>query len=112
MGYNVLWPLKTQSKYDIAIENSGRVEKIQIKKATWSLAGSHKYLQARLSKCKKKDGFSYQKEEVDFFIFTDLETVWKVPYEDIKGMTSVCLGSSNPKYRTYTKYDASKWIIS
>jgi hypothetical protein len=110
-GFNVLWPLKTQIKYDLAIEKEGKIYKIQVKKATWSKSGPYEYLQSRTSKGHKGGGFHYEKTDVDYFLFTDNKTVWFVPYEEINGMTSVCLGSTNPKYSPSTKYNATKWII-
>ena len=112
MGYSILWPLKTQTKYDLAIEIDGTIKKVQVKKASWSVSGTHKYLQCRFHHGLKKDGFRYSNKDVDLFLITDNITVWLIPFEDVEGMTSVCLGSSNPNYRAYTKYDPNKWVIS
>ena len=110
-GYNVLWPLKTQIKYDLAIEKDGVIYKVQVKKATWSKAGAYQYLQARTSKGLKGRGFHYDETDVDYFLFTDRVSLWLAPYSDIKGMTSVCLGSSNPNYKPYTNYNPKEWLI-
>lgn len=110
-GYNILWPLKTQSKYDLVIEKDGKLSKIQVKKASWSKSGAFEYLQARLAKGKRTTDLHYEETDVDYFLITDRKRVWLIPYEDINGMKSVCLGSTNPNYNPYTKYDPYKWLL-
>ncbi len=110
-GYNILWPLKTQSKYDLVIEYDGKLFKVQVKKATWSRAGSFEYLQSRLSKDKRTSSLHYKDTDVDYFLITDRNKVWLIPYEDIKDMKSVCLSSTNPNYKPYSKYDPDKWLV-
>lgn len=97
----------TQSEYDLVIEFNGKFQSVQVKKATWSKAGNYSYLQARVV---SKDKRRYR-VNVDLFCFTDNKTVWLVGANKLEDMTSVCLGSTNLKYRQYTKYDATEWII-
>lgn len=110
-GWNILYPLVTQSRYDIVIEKDNIFYKVQIKKATWSTTGKFKYLQARLSGKNKLTHTPYKREDVDYFAFTDLERVWMFPYEEIGHQTSVCLGSTNPNYKPQTSYRAEEWLI-
>lgn len=110
-GYNVLWPLMTQSRYDIVIEKDGQYQSIQVKKATASKTGPYTYLQARLSSRNKNSRPKYEEGEFDFFAFTDMQRVWLAPFSELSGQTSVCLGSSNPTYKPHTKYNAKDWLI-
>jgi PD-(D/E)XK endonuclease len=110
-GYTVLWPLMTQSRYDIVIEKDGQFQSVQIKKATASRTGEFTYLQARLSSRNRNSRPKYETGEVDLFAFTDMERIWLAPFTDLEGYTSVCLGSTNPRYKPQTKYEASKWLI-
>lgn len=110
-GYTVLWPLMTQSRYDIVIEKDGVFQSIQVKKATASKTGEFTYLQARLSTRNKNSRPRYEAGEFDLFAFTDMERIWIAKFSELDGATSVCLGSTNPKYRPQTKYDARKWLI-
>lgn len=111
LGYNVLWPLMTQSRYDLVVEKDGVFQRLQVKKATSSKAGPHTYLQARLSNRKKDSVALYLDGEFELFVFTDLKRIWVAPYKELAGYTSVCLGSTNPSYKPFTKYDASTWLM-
>ncbi|MDI6993225.1 group I intron-associated PD-(D/E)XK endonuclease, partial [Escherichia coli] len=48
LGYEVFFPLMTQSKADFLVLKDGKVLKIQVKKASWSQAGPYQYLQSRI----------------------------------------------------------------
>lgn len=110
-GYTVLWPLMTQSRYDIAVEKDGKFATVQVKKATGSNNGTFTYLQARLSSRNKNSRPKYETGEFDFFAFTDMDRIWLAPFDELEGYTSVCLGSTNPKYKPQTKYKAEEWLI-
>ena len=99
-------PFLTQCKYDLVVEFDGEFSSIQVKRATWSRSGPHKYLQARLERGRKR-----LDTDVDAFAFTDCERVWVVPAEKLGGLTSVCLDCSNPDYRPYRKYEPKEWLI-
>jgi len=109
--FSIYWPLITQSRCDLVVEKDGSFAKVQIKKATWSKTGNYQYLQARVIGKNKLTNTPYQSKDVDVFIFTDLERIWIVPFEEIEGFTSVCLDSSNPTYKPRTKYDPRKWLL-
>ncbi len=110
-GYTVLWPLMTQSRYDIVIEKGGVFQTIQVKKATASKTGEFVYLQARLSTRNKGSRPKYESGEFDLFAFTDMERIWLAPFSELEGCTSVCLGSTNPRYKPQTKYCAEEWLV-
>lgn len=112
-GYNILWPMITQSRYDFVAEDSeGRFLKVQVKKASWSKTGPYKYLQARITGKNKQTNTPYKKGDVDEFAFTDLETIWCAHFDEVGYLTSVCLASTNPKYKPQTSYDADKWKMT
>lgn len=108
-GFNVLYPLVTQSRYDLVVEKDGVFSRIQVKKATQSKTGPYEYLQARLSSRNKFSKPIYVKGEFELFAFTDMGDVWLAPFEELEGYTSVCLGSTNPNYKPKTAYDAEAW---
>lgn len=110
-GYSILWPLTTQSRYDIVIEKNGVFQKVQVKKATASKTGPYTYLQARISGKNKLANTPYKPEDVDIFVFTDMDKLWVAPYSEVGHLTSVCLSSSNPKYKPQTKYNAKDWLL-
>jgi len=111
LGYSVLWPFVTQSRYDLVIEKDGVFSKIQVKKATKSKTGKYEYLQSRLSGKNKLTNTPYTSKDVDYFAFTDMEKLWLAPFNEIGHQTSVCLGSSNPNYKSQTLYEAAKWLV-
>lgn len=109
-GYNVLWPLTTQSRYDLVTEDDeGTFRRIQVKKASWSKTGKYQYLQARITGKNKQTNTPYKETDVDEFAFTDMKRIWFAHRSEILPLTSVCLDSTNPKYKPQTKYDASRW---
>ncbi len=110
-GYNVLFPLATQSRYDLVAEDcEGRFIKIQVKKATWSKSGSYSYLQARISGKNKLTNTPYKSKDIDEFAFTDMNRVWFAVFEEVGNLTSVCLDSTNPNYKPQTKYNPERWL--
>lgn len=100
LGYELFFPLMTQSKADFLALKEGKVFKVQVKKASWSTTWNFKYLQARIHGKSKRDPDK-----------TDNERLWVIPYDEIGHQTSVCLDSTNPKYKPQTKYDARKWLV-
>ena len=112
LGYEIFFPLMTQSKADFIALKDGQLYKVQVKKASWSTTHQFQYLQSRIHGKGKRDPKKwYAKEDVDIFAITDNERVWWIPYEEIGHQTSVCLGSTNPKYKPQTKYKAEDWLI-
>lgn len=111
-GYNILWPMITQSRYDfVAEDKEGRFIKVQVKKATWSTTGKYKYLQARIIGKNKQTNTPYKLGDVDEFAFTDLKDIWAAHYNEVGEFTSVCLGSTNPTYKPQTKYNSENWKL-
>lgn len=111
IGYGVLWPFMTQSRYDLVIEEGDRFYKVQVKKASWSRSGNFKYLQARITGKNLLTNTPYTVKDLDIFAFTDMDRIWLARFDEIEGMTSVCLGSTNPKYKPQTKYNAEAWLV-
>jgi hypothetical protein len=111
LGFQVLWPHGTQARYDLATDTAGVFQRIQVKKATWSTTHNFQYLQARISSRNKNSRPKYEAGEFEAFAFTDLNRVWVIPFDVIGHQTSVCLDSTNPKYKPQTKYRAGDWIV-
>jgi len=112
LGYEVFFPLMTQSKADFLAMKDGAPLKVQVKKASWSDNSYYKYLQARIHGKGKRDPQKwYTADDVDYFAITDNDRVWWIPYSEIGHQTSVCLDSTNPTYKPQTKYKASDWLI-
>lgn len=111
-GYEIFFPVMTQSKADFIALKDGKCLKVQVKKASWSTTWAFKYLQCRIHGKGKRDPKKwYTLEDVDYFAITDNERVWWMPYGEIGHQTSVCLDSNNPKYKPQTQYDAKKWLL-
>lgn len=110
-GYSIHWPSTAQSRYDLLLGNEkNEYARVQVKKASWSQSGPYQYLQARI-KSRNIGGKLYSADEIDLFAFTDLNKVWIAPIVELEEQTSVCLGSTNPEYKSQTKYDSSKWLL-
>lgn len=113
-GYQVYFPMATQSKCDFVIERDNKLLKVQVKTAAWNRAGRYNYLQCRLVS-RNQMGYKgfYQKGDFDVIVFISPEKrMWTTFYEDIEGLTSVCLDSDNPNYKIRTeKYNPSSWKV-
>ena len=111
-GYGVYFPFLTQSRHDLVVSFDNLFFKVQVKTATWSKTGPYQYLQCRLVS-RNKYRRAYTEDDVDIFVFVDdTKRVWMCSFDDLKGLTSVCLDSTNPKYRPKKKYDSNKWRIT
>ncbi len=111
-GWDIFWPHAAQSKIDFIAVKEGTVKRVQCKKATWSQTGPYKYLQSRVSSRNKVPVPKYQKDDFDIIVFTDDEgRIWLTEIENILGMTSVCLDSTNPAYKPQTKYEPKGWRV-
>lgn len=111
-GYNILWPMLTQSRYDfVAEDKEGRFLKVQVKKATWSKSGNYNYLQARISGKNKLTNTPYKRGDIDEFAFTDMNDIWAAHFDEVGDLTSVCLKSDNPSYKSQTKYKPINWLL-
>lgn len=110
-GWDLYWPHAPQSRADFVVSKGTKTLTVQCKKATWSKAGPYEYLQARLSSRNKESRPKYEEGDFDLIAFTDMNSIWLTEFSQIKDMTSVCLGSTNPDYKPYTKYDAMSWKV-
>lgn len=109
-GCEIYWPQLTQSKADFVIDSPEGLKKVQVKRATWSTTGPYKYLQCRLvSRNKYQRG--YKDGDFDIIVFMDDDDMWVTSFESVKGMTSVCLSSTNPTYTPQTDYCAEDWRV-
>jgi len=110
-GYGIYYPLLTQSRCDLVVEIDKVLLKVQVKKASWSTTGPYKYLQCRVIGKNLQTNTPYKEGDVDYFAFTDINRIWFAPFSEIKGMTSVCLDSTNVNYKPITKYNPKGWLI-
>lgn len=112
-GYEIFFPIMTQSKSDFIALKDGKTLKVQCKKASWSKTiHTHEYLQVRLHGKTKRDPTKfYTKEDIDYFALTDNERVWFVSFDEIGHQSSVCLDCTNPSYKSQTKYNPKDWLI-
>ena len=110
-GYTVFIPVCTSPKCDFIAMNEQEVLKVQVKTATWSKSSKYSYLQCRLSSRNKKPNPIYQEGDFDICLFVDNRRIWKVPFENIEGMTSICLDSDNKNYKPYKDYNPNDWLV-
>lgn len=108
-GFTVLFPQTTQSRYDLVAEQQGEFVRFQVKKATWSKAGNHSYLQCRLNP--KDKSSKYSPGDFDFYFITDFKKSWAIPYDEVSEMTSLCLGSTREGYVSRSAYDTEQWAF-
>ena len=109
-GFNIFWPLLTQSRCDFVIEKDNIYQKIQVKKATWSRIGNFEYLQCRL-KNRNKYGSWYKEGDYDLLVFvSDEKELWIAPFEEVNHLVSVCLKGTKEGYKTRSKlYNPDTW---
>ena len=111
-GYEIYWPMCTQSRCDFVVFKNEYFSKVQIKTATWSKTGEHLYLQCRLT---NRNGYStsYIEGDFDWIVFVDGDRMWVAGWDDVDGLTSVCLDCTNPDYKPNKKtYDPNSWLVT
>lgn len=111
-GWEVYFPLATQSRCDFLVETKGAYKKVQVKTASWSKSGKFKYLQVRLSSQGPTKRKFYDETDFDYIVFVDYPRIWVAPFSEIEGKTSICLDSTNPEYKIRDKsYDPDSWRL-
>ena len=108
-GYEIFTPLLSQSRADFIAASCDDCKKVQVKTATWSRAGNHKYLQVRLT---DRTGIKRMYEDGDFdeMAIIDENDIWIAPWKDIKGLTSLCLDGTKPGYKSQSElYNPDSW---
>lgn len=109
-GWEIYFPLATQSRCDFLIEEDRMFKKVQVKTASWSKSGKFKYLQVRLSSQGPVKRKFYEERDFDYIVFVDYPRIWIASFKDVEGKTSVCLDSTNPNYKIRDKsYDPDEW---
>lgn len=108
-GYEVFSPDSSHSRADFVYLNEKHPVRVQVKTSSSFPRGPHVYEQCRLV----REGISvpYSPDEVDeiWIVGTHL---WRFPIEDIAGLTSITLGSTNSKPRkTVRQYDSSQYVV-
>lgn len=101
-------PVCQQGKTDFVIENkNGKYLGVQVKKLTVIKSGNNKYLQARLGGTNKS---IYESGDFDYLALTDMNRVWMIPFEAVRGQTSISFRlDGTRKRRGYLELD--KYLI-
>lgn len=114
-GWDVYFPLMTQSKADLIVTKGSRVKKIQVKTITYCKVGNHTYRQCRLCTSNQRQDKFYKLGDFDYLLFVDNrdESLYLAPFRDIQGLTSVCFGSDNkvPRKGSKKSYDYESWKV-
>ena len=110
LGHEIFTPLAAQSRCDFIAIKGTDCRKVQVKKASWSKAGTHSYLQARL-KGRNKYSIEYKDGDFDEVIFIEGNgDYWIAPWEDVKSLSSVSLKGTKESYSSRSSlYDPEVW---
>jgi hypothetical protein len=79
-GYQVYWPAMQHSFVDFVVEKKRRLQKVQVKTATWSKSGRHAYLQCR-TRLTNKSQILTPVEIYDVLVIISEKWVWEIPAE-------------------------------
>ncbi len=91
-GYQVYYPMMTQSKEDLVVCRDGVFTKVQVKTATKIRSGNSTAYQVRLGGCGRA---SYKDGDFDILAVVLGEEVLIYTWESVKGKTSMCVGNRN-----------------
>jgi hypothetical protein len=88
-GYEVLWPLEP-CRYDIGVQLTNRIERVQVKTATFRNGGS---FIAQLSNSRRPGRRDlYDVGEIDSFFVIDAElNAYWIPFSDVAGYGQISL---------------------
>ena len=98
-GWEVYWPLLTQSRSDFIITKDDEVCAIQVKTAHWVRTGEYNYLQVRLR--------DFQPRMTTKLIVVHEEQMWHVPACWWKINGSVYFNGK----MNHAGYDSNEWLI-
>ena len=101
LGYEILLPIGDKQKYDLIVERSGDVRKVQVKFAGRYARGSC-IAKLRYTGGNKSNYSSKRYNDGDFdylFVFTEDEQSFFIPWQVVRGKAGIALGS--PRYASY-----------
>ncbi len=108
-GYEIFLPASPHARSDMVYVYQNRAIRVQVKTATW-----HSYAAGKVEQCRLVAGWKaapYTKEDIDEFWIVGTH-LWRIPIEDVEGMTSIFLNSTNPKPRKSVRsYDPNNYIV-
>lgn len=102
-GWEVYFPLMTQSRADFVIAKGKRTLKVQVKTVTKNKVKGVNYKQTRLL---GNFNTPYKPEDFDLLVAVDPDGgAFLIRHEEILGRSSLCFGNDNPTpNRTRRKY--------
>lgn len=97
-GYQVYFPVVRQGKVDFVIEKE-KLERVQVKTATWNKVKNHKFLQCRVRSTNKyqtepKDG------HYDLLVVVYEDNLWIIPSSEIHS-SNISLITKNNNWSQY-----------
>lgn len=92
LGHQVYWPAVQQSCVDFVVFRDGSYQAVQVKTASWSKSGPHKYLQCRTATTNKYTAGAY-----DLLVVVLAPDIWIIPRSEIIS-TNLCLDGSRDGY--------------
>lgn len=95
-GMQVYWPAVQQGHTDFVIELPASFKKVQVKTATWSGSGPHKYLQCRTRLAGASKGVHPKTLYDILFVVAPCGRKWEIPAELIDS-SNIALETTGPK---------------
>lgn len=112
-GCEVYWPSSSQAKADFVVETPEReMVKVQVKTASRSVSGGIEYIQVRVGTTHRK-GATYKEGDFDALAVVYEEKMWLIPYQEIVGMSSICIGRLDGKVsdRMRARFNVNEYIV-
>lgn len=104
MGYTVLVPLSDSDKYDLVIDSSRGLSRVQVKTSRGKHGLSGYSVQLSTSGGSRKINTIRKRQDGDYdILFVLLETgdCYSIPSQDIAGRHRIVVGSSMCKYKAF-----------
>lgn len=97
-GYEVYFPMSSQSRCDFIASCEGQTIKVQVKTITYDKVGTYTYAKARIGtdadRCSR-----YSHEDADVFFFVGVGEMYLIPTKEVVNRTCITFGNDNPNYK-------------
>ena len=106
-GYEVSFPMSSQSRFDFIATSGDQIIKVQVKTISYEKIGKYTYGKSRIGS-PKDDRAEYTHVSADMFMFVGDGDLYLIPTEHIIGHTCISFGNDNENYKPHRRKGSVK----
>jgi len=109
-GHQVYFPMVSQSHVDFILERQGKLDRVQVKTATWNKSYANHYLQAR-TRLTNKHQDKKPSDCYDLFVVVHENDIWEIPADLIKS-SNISLRRTNTKHNRPSPWEGFRRVLN